>query len=58
MHLKKWFASQSFEDDNRLKTGITTWFKLLVADFFDTRVRKLVPRYQKCVEVRGDYVEK
>jgi len=58
MHLNKWLASQSFEDDNRLKTGITTWFKLLAANFFDTGIRKLVPRYQKCVEVRGDYVEK
>jgi len=43
MHLKKWLASQSFEDDGRMKTGITTWFKLLVEDFFDTGIRKLVP---------------
>jgi len=57
MHLKKWLASQSFEDD-RLNTGVTTWFKLLAADVFDTEIRKLVPQYQKCVEVRGDYVEK
>jgi len=57
MHLKKWLVSQSFEDD-RLKTSITTWFKSLVADFFDNGIRKLVPRYQKCVEVRGDCVEK
>jgi len=58
MHLKQWLASQSFEDDDRLKTGVTTWFKWLAADFFDTGIRKLVPRYQKCVEDRGDYVEK
>jgi len=58
MHLNKWLAYQSFEDDDRLKTGITTWFKLLAADFFDTGIRKLVPRYQKCVEVGGDYVKK
>ena len=57
MHLKKWLSSQSFEDDDRMKTGVTTWFKSLAADF-DTGIRKLVPRYQKCVEVRGDYVEK
>jgi len=58
MHLKKWVASQSFEDDDRLKTGVTTRFSSLAADFFDTGIRKLVPRNQKCVEVRGDYVEK
>jgi len=58
MHLKKWLAFQNFEDGDRLKTGVTTRFKLLAADFFDTGIRKLVPRYQKCVEVRVDYVEK
>jgi len=58
MHLKKWISSQSFEDDDRPKTDVTTWFKSLAADFFDTEIRKLVPRHQKCVEVRGDYVEK
>jgi hypothetical protein len=58
MHLKQWLASQSFVDDDRVKTGVTTRFKSLAADFFDTGIRKLVPRYQKCVEVRGDYVEK
>jgi hypothetical protein len=34
MHLKKSLASQSFEDDDRLKRGVTTWFKSLAADFF------------------------
>jgi len=58
MHLKKWLASQSFEDDDRLKTGVTTGFKSLAADFFDPGIKKLVPRYQKFVEVRVHYVEK
>ena len=31
MHIKKWLASQSFEYDDRLKTGVTTWFKSPVA---------------------------
>jgi hypothetical protein len=43
MHLKQWLASQSFEDADRLKTGVTTWFKSLAADFYDTGTRKLVP---------------
>jgi hypothetical protein len=58
MHLKQWLASQRFEDDDRLKTGVTTRFKSLAADCFDTGRRKLVPPYQKFVEVRGDCVEK
>jgi [histone H3]-lysine36 N-dimethyltransferase SETMAR len=58
MHLKKWLASQRFETDDELQTGVNEWFKTLAADFFDTGIKNLVPRYQKCVEVNGDYVEK
>jgi histone-lysine N-methyltransferase SETMAR len=57
MHQKQWLGSESFEDADRLKTGVTTRFKSLAADFYDTGTRKLVPRYQKCVEVSGDCVE-
>ena len=45
-----------FERGN--KSGGQDPDSISTADFFDTGIRKLVPRYQKCVEVRGDYVEK
>jgi len=50
----------SFHNVNNAKGLIecTNGSKYLAADFFDTGIRKLLPRYQKCVEVRGDYVEK
>ena len=53
MHLKKWLASQRFETDDELQTGVNEWFKTLAADFFDTGIKNRVPRYQKCVEVNG-----
>jgi len=54
MHLKKCPASQSFEDEDRLKTDVTTLFKSLVADFFDTGIRKLCATIPKmCGGQRG-----
>ena len=54
MHLKKSLASQSFEDGDRLKTDVTTWFKSLATDFFDTGIRKLCATIPKmCGGQRG-----
>jgi len=37
---------------------VMTWFKGLAADFYDSRMQKLVPRLNKCLDNAGDYVEK
>jgi hypothetical protein len=31
--------------------------KTLMADFFDGGIQKLVPRYDRCLSLGGDYVE-
>jgi hypothetical protein len=36
--------------------GVKTWLSLQVADFFDTGIEKLVPRYDNYLN--SDYVEK
>jgi len=33
-------------------------FKVQVADFYDSGIKKVVPRYNKCLDNAGDYVEK
>jgi hypothetical protein len=35
-----------------------TWFKKLAADFYVSGIQKLVPRFNKCLDNAGDYVEK
>jgi len=37
---------------------VMTWFKGLAAEFYDSRIQKLVPRRNKCLDNAGDYVEK
>jgi hypothetical protein len=37
---------------------VMTWFKGHAADFYDSRIQKLVPRLNKYLNNAGDYVEK
>jgi hypothetical protein len=37
---------------------VKTWLSSQAADFFDTGIQKLIPRYDKCLNSGGDYVEK
>jgi hypothetical protein len=37
---------------------VTQWFESQAADFYDTGIQKLVPRYDKCLNSGGEYVEK
>jgi hypothetical protein len=41
-----------------VKTYVHNWVKTLAADFFEEGMQKLVPRYDKCLSLGGDHVEK
>jgi len=58
LHLKKYLAKKKFDDDDEVQEEVLTWFKGLVADFYDSEIQKLVPRLKKCLDNAGDYVEK
>jgi len=63
LHLKKHLAGKNFDDDDEVQEEVTTWFKGLVADFYDSGMQKLVPRLNKCLDNAcldnaSDYVEK
>lgn len=58
MHMKKWLGSQRFDDDEELKDAVTGWLKAQAGDFFAEGISKLVRRYDKCLNVYGNYVEK
>ncbi|GFT26810.1 uncharacterized protein TNCV_3709911 [Trichonephila clavipes] len=47
-----------FCNDEELKTSITRWFHSQVADFYDRGIQKLIPRFDKCLNSGGGYVEK
>ncbi|PNF20523.1 hypothetical protein B7P43_G05325 [Cryptotermes secundus] len=60
LHLKKFLSGerQGFENDREAETVVTQWFQSQAADFYDTGIQKLVPRYDKCFSSGCDYVEK
>jgi hypothetical protein len=41
-----------------LTEGVKTWLSPQAADFFDTEIQNLIPRYYKFLNSGGDYIEK
>ena len=58
LHLKKRLAGKKFDDDDEVQVEVMAWFKGLAADFYDSGIQKLVPRFHKYLDNAGDYVEK
>ena len=46
-----------FTSDDEVKQAVTSWIKQRTPEFFIDGMRKLVLRWEKCIE-QGDYVEK
>jgi hypothetical protein len=57
-HSKNWFRSQRCNNNEELTDGAKTRLSSRTADFFDTGIQKLIPRYDKCLNSDGDYVKK
>jgi hypothetical protein len=57
LHLKSFLGGWRFHDD-KVKEAINTWFPLQMASFYDAGIQKLLPRYDKCLNNGGNYVEK
>ena len=56
--LKKHLAGRKFDDDDdEVQENVMTWFKVQAADFYDSEIRKLVPRFNKCLNNGGDCVK-
>jgi hypothetical protein len=51
-------SKQQFDDDDEVQEEVMTWFRGQAADFYDSGIRKLVSRLNKCLDSAGDYVEK
>jgi histone-lysine N-methyltransferase SETMAR len=56
-YLKNWLRSQHFNNNEDLMEGVETWLSPQAADIFDTCIQKLIPRYDKCLNSSGDYIE-
>jgi hypothetical protein len=56
--LKEFLGGRHFKSDEEVKDAIKVWLNGLAAEVYDKGIQKLVTRYDKCLNVGGDYVEK
>lgn len=54
LHFKLLLELWKFDNDNKLKNGVTLWFKLMVAEFVKEGMKKLVKCFQNVLK----YVQK
>ncbi|GFO44458.1 voltage-gated potassium channel-like protein [Plakobranchus ocellatus] len=48
----------AFETEDDLISELRNWFDNLDVDFFRVGINSLLSRWQKCIDLHGDYVEK
>ena len=58
LHLKKFLGGKRFDDYSHLKDGVQKWLTSQAAALYEEGIQKLVPRYGKCLNNGGEYVEK
>jgi hypothetical protein len=56
--VKVLLATERFHTKEELMDGVNNWLHNLAAPFFDEGLQKLVSRYDKYLNVDGNYVEK
>jgi hypothetical protein len=57
-HLKRNLKGTHFTSDDEVKQAVTSWIKQRAPEFFTDGMRKLVLRWEKCIERHCDYIEK
>jgi hypothetical protein len=55
--VKEFLGGRRFKSDEEVKDAVKEWLNGLTA-VYDEGMQKLVTRYDKCLNVGGDYVEK
>jgi len=56
--LKEALRGRRVTSDEEVKEAVHTWLREQLKSFFSTGIQKLVERYNKCIVLQGDYVEK
>jgi hypothetical protein len=55
---KEFLGGRRFKSDEEVKDAVKEWLNGLAAEVYDVGIQKLDTRYDKCLNVGGDYVEK
>jgi histone-lysine N-methyltransferase SETMAR len=54
--LKEFFGGRRFKSDEEVRDAVKEWLNGLAAEVYDEGIQKLIARYEKCLNVGGDYV--
>ena len=57
-NLKKPLRGRRFQDRNEIENAVIEWCNEQPGEFFLEGIRALQSRWRKCIELKGDYVEK
>ncbi|GBM75997.1 hypothetical protein AVEN_90495-1 [Araneus ventricosus] len=57
-HIKHHPGGNHYNDDEDVKTAVTSWLSEQVASFYEEDIQNLVVRYDKCLNKLGSFVEK
>ena len=57
-NLKSHLRGTRFQDDDELKAATEAWFEDQIDDFYFKGIDCLKEKWAKCIEVKGDYIEK
>ena len=56
--LKNALRGRRFETDDEVKEVVHDWLRSQSQTFFSSGIKKLTDRWAKCIEKKGDYIEK
>ena len=56
--LKKHLGGTQFRTGEELKEEVLSYLRGAAGEFYDSGIKKMVQRMQKCIDLNGDYVEK
>lgn len=57
-NLKKWLGGRRFENNEAVIDAVNSYFEELDVSHYKDGITKLEHRYEKCISLSGDYVEK
>lgn len=57
-NLKKPLRGRRFADVKEMKDAVQQWIKETPKEFFSTGIRNLTKRWEKCISINGDFIEK
>lgn len=58
LELKKHLGGTHFDTDEDVKEEVLNFLRGQAGEFYDSGIKKWVPRMQKCIDRNGEYVEK